>query len=216
MTRVDHALSQVGAPGMLTTVARAVSRHIVQPMRQEMHRRRTVAELNRLSNRLLDDIGIVPGDIEVVAARAVGLKDPSESLTHRLTQSIRKAWTRRAMIRRFESMPDWLLEDIGIPRWRIHEAVDNLLAEPTREPQVTVSVPSSPVHELRDRVKAAVRSLRQWHLSRHAAGQMARLNGGTLADLGYVKGDVDWVPEVLAKRELDRAANENASRSGAA
>lgn len=216
MTRVEHALSGVGGPSVLTAVVQAVSHNIVQPMQREIHRRRTVAELSRLSNRLLDDIGVIPGDIEVVAARTVGLKDPSGSLMHRLAQSIRTAWTRRAMIRRFEGMPDWLLEDIGIPRWRISEAVENLLAEPAREPQVTVTVPSSPVHELRTRIDAAVRSLRQWHLSRRTAGQMARLNGGTLADLGYVKGDVDWVPEVLAKRELDRAANENASRSGAA
>ena len=49
-----------------------------------------------------------------------------------------------------------------------------------------------------------VDALRQWNLSRQAAAQMARLDPDVLSDLGYVKGDVDWVPEVLAKRRLHR------------
>jgi len=45
---------------------------------------------------------------------------------------------------------------------------------------------------------------------------MARLDPDMLADLGYVKGDVDWVPEILARRRLGKPANQDGHRVGAA
>ena len=52
-------------------------------------------------------------------------------------------------------------------------------------------------------VKGPVQTLRRWNLSRQAAGDLARLDEEALADLGYVKGDVDWVPEAPAERKLN-------------
>jgi uncharacterized protein YjiS (DUF1127 family) len=52
------------------------------------------------------------------------------------------------------------------------------------------------------RATSPARSLQQWNLSRQAANDMARIDQEALADLGYVKGDVDRVPEGLAERKL--------------
>jgi hypothetical protein len=37
---------------------------------------------------------------------------------------------------------------------------------------------------------------------------MVRIDPDLLHDIGYVKGDIDWVPEVMAERRLG-AANVN-------
>ncbi len=50
--------------------------------------------------------------------------------------------------------------------------------------------------------------LRQWDISRRAASQMVRIDPDLLQDIGYVKGDIDWVPEVMAERRL-KTANVN-------
>ncbi len=188
-------------------------------------RRQTIKQLQSLSDRMLEDIGLRRDQIAeiatLLAARPVvrpvaGKPNRTTSAmasVQTLTARVRSARLRRATIRELEQLPDRVLADIGISRGQIPTAVDNILKK--RSAQVPAGQSSvSPVHALLSRLETAVRPLRQWHVSRLAAGQIARLDGATLADLGYVKGDVDWVPEVMAKRRIANPANR--AQAGAA
>jgi len=101
------------------------------------------------------------------------------------------------------------LQDIGVDPHNIEAAVDQLFSK-RPQPQPAHDSLSDVIRNV-DHMIAAVR---RWDTSRRAANQMARMSRETLADLGYVKGDVDWVPERLAERNLH--ANRNADRSKAA
>ena len=66
--------------------------------------------------------------------------------------ALRKGWQRQAAIRSLQSLPDWILADIGIERGRIPESVDGLLAHgalaqgeqrPAARPEPTVA-PAAP------------------------------------------------------------------------
>ncbi|MFQ6019063.1 MAG: DUF1127 domain-containing protein [Kiloniellaceae bacterium] len=198
-------------------LARLVERNIVLPIERANRRRRTIAELSRLDERMLNDIGLSRADIGTVASDLARRATPAETLPIRLPEAvsralaaIRAARARGKTIRELKQLPDRLLADIGIARDEIESAVDRLFArQADRGRQRRPSSPS-PAHGLRDRAGAVLRALRQWRMSRRAAGQMARFDAQVMADLGYVKGDIDWVPEAMAQRELDRAANRNA------
>ena len=194
-------------------------------------RRKTQRELARLDDRMLADIGLSRGDIEIAAVRAaetrsvngVGSVAPHAGTPFlaQLVRAFAAARVRARMIRELKSMPDHLLRDIGVERWQIGDAVDGILAKKsvaaTRQYAAKTSVADvSPVHGLLGRIESALLPLRRWQVTRIAAGQMARFDRDTLADLGYVKGDVDWVPEAMADRQTKRPANLNSSRAGVA
>ena len=169
-------------------------------------RRQTIKQLQGLSNRMLDDIGLSRDQIAEVATQLAAR--PASATPHRgepimrtFLAKARRARLRRASIRELEQLSDRVLADIGMTRSQIPAAVDRALKTKSAQAPAAPSG-ASPVHELLSRLEGAVRPLRQWHLSRTAAGQIARLDNATLADLGYVKGDVDWVPEVMAKRKI--------------
>jgi len=190
--------------------------------------RRTAAELNRLDDALLRDIGVQRGDIPYIAEQAVAPKRPAASQRPNWLVRRRQARLRRAIAGQLEVLPDWALEDIGIPRHEIaavaaRMAAQQIAAKDRTVPEIRVTEPASaaparisPVHDLVHQLEAAVRPLRQWQMSRVAANQMARFDPDMLADLGYVKGDVDWVPEVLTQRRLDQPANQDGQHAGAA
>lgn len=181
-------------------------------------RRRTVKQLQSLSDRMLDDIGLrrdqIDGVATMLAARPVaGAPHSSTSIARTLLAKARRSRLRRATIRELEQLSDRVLSDIGMSRGQIPAAVERILEKQSAQAPVAPTG-DSPVHELLSGLEGAVRPLRQWHLSRLAAGQIARLGNATLADLGYVKGDVDWVPEVMAKRKI--ANPQQRPRAGAA
>ncbi len=178
-------------------------------------RRRTQRELSRLDDRMLADIGLSRGDIHIAAAQAVGTRAQKKTpIWANWLSLVQRARTRARMVRDLHRLPNHILDDIGIQRWQIEDEVDGILAKnDTKDESLkTETDGTSPVHDLLRRVEAATWPFRRWQMSRVAAGQMARLNRDTLADLGYVKGDVDWVPEVLAERHLRSAANRNQAR----
>jgi len=182
--------------------------------------RRTIAELNHLSDRMLADIGLTRGQIVEVAtllsAPADGTRRKSKLAQQSVFVRMRLAQQRRKTIRELEQLPDRILADIGISRGRIPAAVEEILKK-QNAPVATGNTGGSPVHGLLAHLEGAVRPLRQWQLSRLAAGQIARLGSATLADLGYVKGDVDWVPEILAKRKIANSTEpQRRSQAGAA
>jgi uncharacterized protein YjiS (DUF1127 family) len=182
--------------------------------------RRTIAELNQLSDRMLADIGLTRSQIvevaTLLAAPADGTRRHSKLAQQSIFVRMRLAQQRRKSIRELEQLPDRILADIGIARGRIPAAVDEIM-EKRNAPVATSITGGSPVHGLLAHLEGAVRPLRQWQLSRLAAGQIARLGSATLADLGYVKGDVDWVPEVLASRKIANTSQpQHRSEAGAA
>ncbi len=190
----------------------------LQTFSRYWERRRTERELAQLDDRLLADIGLSRADIDLAAAVATGTLPRRASLWRRLAERFATARARARMIEKLSQMPDHILNDIGIQRWQIEEAVDGILAK-RQNPDAgirTERAAASPVHGLMARLELAILPMRQWQLSRVSAGQMARFDRDTLADLGYVKGDVDWVPEVMAKRCLIPAANHNQPRKGVA
>jgi uncharacterized protein YjiS (DUF1127 family) len=107
---------------------------------------------------------------------------------------------RRRTINRLASLDDRLLDDIGLVRANIPEFVRSL-----DKAVVSGRIEGQTAAQRVRKVRGPLQVLRQWNLSRRAAGEMARLDSEALADLGYVKGDVDWVPEVLAERKLNAA-----------
>jgi len=174
-------------------------------------RRQTIKQLQSLSDRMLDDIGLNRDQIDEVAtllaARPVaGAPHRATPFVQTLIAKARNARLRRATIRELEQLPDRVLSDIGISRGQIPAAVDRILKKQSAQAPASQSG-DSPVHALLSHLENAVRPLRQWQLSRKTAGQIARLGNATLYDLGYVKGDLDWVSEVLAKRKIANSAN---------
>jgi len=210
----------VGTAGNATVASRGTARRPfgLQALVQAWRRRRTIAELSKLSDRMLADIGLTRGEIYSVADTLTARGDHTEPAGKRkgLFAAMRQARLRRATIRELEQLPDRILADIGISRSQIPTVVDDVLARRNGE-RVDGEPSESPVHGLLHRLEGAVRPLRQWHVSRLAAGQIARLGSATLSDLGYLKGDVDWVPEVLARRKIANSTNpDNRPHAGAA
>ena len=93
----------------------------------------------------------------------------------------------RATRKALEALPDHLLADIGVERHMIDAHVEALAGDRSKAVKQRKILP---------------RPLAQWNMSRHAADQMARIDADLLADIGYSKGDVDWVPEVMTARKL--------------
>jgi uncharacterized protein YjiS (DUF1127 family) len=173
-----------------------------------LERSRTLSELERLDDRMLSDIGLTRTKLREKVQSVPVRSRPS--LLRRMGRSLRQSWTKRATVRQLRSLPDALLGDIGIERGQIEDAVTALLAAREAEKPQPVSGRRSPtIAEL------LILPLRQWNISRHAASEMVRIDPTLLHDIGYVKGDVDWVPEVLAERRL-KAANLNRGQSHAA
>ena len=102
-----------------------------------------------------------------------------------LAERIETARMRRRTIRSLEALSDKVLEDIGIPRGQIEAVVHRLIG----------------VQAARDEGQTQAAKARD-HGPRAQAAE-AR------ADLGDVKGDIDWVPEVVAERKLQQPANCN-------
>ncbi len=125
-TVADVKRPSAGARGHLIALAHSVVRAV--------RRRRTVRILKQLDAHLLADIGIERDEIDEVAAKAaeattpVVAAMPARRVRVELFAALRKGWRRQAAIRSLQSLPDWVLADIGIERGRIPESVDDLLA----------------------------------------------------------------------------------------
>lgn len=130
-------------------------------------------------------------------------------LAHRLagglSRALRRGRARRATLAELSRLDDRMLRDIGVDPSNVEGAVDRLI---TPRPADSTGHLGDVVRHL----DSLMVPLRRWDLSRRAAGEMARLPESVLADLGYVRGDMDWVPEELASRRLARRpANANAN-----
>ncbi len=184
----------------LAEIAWMVRHEVVSPLRQRIHTRRAMTDLQGLNDRALRDIGIERGQIETVV-EAMKVDTPRSPRPEVGPIAALRRWiVRRRTINTLSALDDRLLDDIGLIRSHIPAFVHDL-----DEAMLSGRIEGQTAAQKVRKATNALRSLRQWNLSRQAAGDMVRLDPDALADLGYVKGDVDWVPEALAERKLSAA-----------
>jgi uncharacterized protein YjiS (DUF1127 family) len=114
---------------------------IVETLNRAMKRHHTAYLLKRLDTRLLEDIGITRGDIDVIATKAAAEAAAREGLTAMpriaslaklpaaIWAGLTDAWRRQATIVALQRLSNHTLADIGIERGRIPETVDVMIAE---------------------------------------------------------------------------------------
>ena len=145
-TRAGVKRPSAGARGFLIALARSVAPSVVRAVQ----RRRTALALRQLDPHLLADIGIERGEIDAVAAKAaeaitpVVAAVPARWVRVELLAALRKGWRRQAAIRSLQSLPDWVLADIGIERGRIPASVDDLLANGAQRPAAPAQPTAAP------------------------------------------------------------------------
>jgi uncharacterized protein YjiS (DUF1127 family) len=163
-------------------------------------------DLAHLSDRMLADIGMTRGDIEVVAEFTAHQAAPVErSLTGEvgalaydlLLRPLVRFVRRRRAYENLMALDDRMLRDIGLTRDEIPALVRSL----TGDRPAWQAAPEKPAE--------ATPALRLWNRYRATARELGQLDNQTLADIGFVRGDIDWVAEELAIRSLSRPANAN-------
>ncbi len=128
-----------------------LTKSFVAPLRRAACRKMTAASLNRLSDRMLDDIGLVRADIERVAGQMTDQafecrEDNKKGLARTITE-----WLQRGKAKaQLESLSDRMLDDIGIERGDIAKIVDSWFVDekPARARSVKTRV--NPVLDAKD------------------------------------------------------------------
>jgi uncharacterized protein YjiS (DUF1127 family) len=188
------------APAMEAQTVSGAFGALVEAVLRPFQRRAIVRRLERLDDRMLDDIGLQRWEIDAVATSVAGRQAPTltVALIDLFAAAARGivAWQeRRVAERELRGLDDRMLQDIGISRADI--------------PQVAAG---RPVGAKADEVYDAIEGLRRWIRSRAVAKELNTLDSRTLNDIGMVRGDIDWVAEELALRSLRPANTNNASR----
>jgi uncharacterized protein YjiS (DUF1127 family) len=177
---------------------KAVAKAAVRPIRREL----IAKQLQKLDDRLLADIGLQRWQIEVVADNAVGGQQDSfpaavAQLVGHLGKSFKLWREKRIAYRELMALDARMLRDIGLSRGDIPAVVAGM----SRTAATTDS--NDPLD-----------ALRRWNRSRSAAKTLNALDSRMLNDMGFVRGDIDWVAEELAVRSLAPAnANKPAPRA---
>jgi uncharacterized protein YjiS (DUF1127 family) len=177
---------------------KAVAKAAVRPIRRALIAR----QLQKLDDRLLADIGLQRWQIEVVADNAVGGSRESfpaavVQLVSLLGKGFRLWREKRIAYRELMALDERMLRDIGLNRGDIPAVVAGI----NRTAEATDS--TDPLD-----------ALRRWNRSRSAAKTLNALDSRMLNDMGFVRGDIDWVAEELAVRSLTPAnGNKSAPRA---
>lgn len=171
----------------------------VNSVRRTLERAAVARELSALDDRELSDIGLGRGDIGAVAEASVAQTgEPSLAaafgeMLHDLLVAPVVLWNkRRAAFGALNALDDRMLSDIGMARAEIGGVVKGL-HKSVSYPAVSLDV---------------VAPLTAWNRARVTANQLYRLEDRMLADIGVVRGDIDWVASEVATKAL--AANRNA------
>ncbi len=138
-------------------VSAFVSSTLIDPLLRQRNRNVTIAELKKLDDRILDDIGLERGAIAYVAHEMVKAKHPGVSLWERLATAYRVQRDSNATARELKGLPDALLADIGIARVDIDSIAQSLAEDRRRQAAPNPAVPGS----LEARLDAALHPVRQ-------------------------------------------------------
>ncbi len=189
--RAPAGVTQAIAPDTVGGALRDLTAAVLRPLR-----RQAIADrLERLDDRLLEDIGVQRSQIDVIADSVASRQTPRVgaalgNLFAVLVKSLAAWGERRAASRELNALDDRMLRDIGITRADI--------------PAVIAGMTAAGHVDSTDPLEA----VRRWARSRAAARDLNSLDNRTLDDIGMVRGDIDWVAEELAVRSL-RPANTN-------
>jgi uncharacterized protein YjiS (DUF1127 family) len=108
-----------------------LAEQVINPILRALRRRSTIAELSRLDDRMLQDIGLTRGSLETVADEMLGYGQDRGSAGTRheggLMAALRRWRRRQATIRRLAALDDRILQDIGILRGDIAHIVDRAI-----------------------------------------------------------------------------------------
>jgi uncharacterized protein YjiS (DUF1127 family) len=168
---------------------------LVESLRRPWRRAQLAFELGRLDDRMLADIGMKRFEVESVADKAS--RDAVPSFGELVGQYLSAASKRRELRRELNALDDRMLADIGISRADIPAVVEAVSGQP-----------ASGEDEF-----DPIGSLRVWNRSRETARTLASLDDRQLNDMGFVRGDIDWVAEELAIRSLVPANSDSAPRA---
>jgi uncharacterized protein YjiS (DUF1127 family) len=152
-------------------------------------------ELGVLDARTLADIGVESWEIEAIAAEVAGIGRESVPTTGRILAELLwrrpRAWAaKRKAYGELMALDDRLLSDIGVARGDIGRVVYGAAQAEPIAPEAEDDI---------------VDIIRQWNRSRAAAKVLKSLDDRTLADIGFVRGDIDWVSAELANRSVHPA-----------
>ncbi|MDZ4738270.1 MAG: DUF1127 domain-containing protein [Rhodospirillaceae bacterium] len=203
MEKAEVSRAKAATPLLEDSFGSAFGRLAASVRRRIAHgaRRRAVAhELNALSERMLDDLGLTRVDVSAKAAEAAQHRFPlNGSIATDLVAFVRsgivrpvQGWLmRRGAERHLRALDDRMLADIGIMRGDITAIVRSMqMSEAGIEADFDV-----------------VRPIRVWNRSRLAFKQLAAYDDRMLDDMGMVRGDIDWVTETLATRSVTANGN---------
>jgi uncharacterized protein YjiS (DUF1127 family) len=193
-------LEGVVIPAMEGQTVRGAFDALVEAVLRPFRRRAIVRRLERLDDRMLEDIGVRRWEIDIVAASTAGRQAPTLAvalvdLLAAVVKSIVARQERHAAERELRNLDDRMLRDIGISRSDIREVAAG-----------------RPIGAGAEEANEAIEGLRRWVRSRAAAKELHALDSRTLNDIGMVRGDIDWVAEELALRSLRPANTNHASR----
>jgi len=169
---------------------------LVESLRRPWRRSQLAFELGRLDERMLADIGMKRHEITEVADKAS--REPVPSFGELVAQYVVAAYKRRQLRRELNSLDDRLLADIGISRADIPAVVSLMGAAPASDDAEEFD---------------PIASLRVWNRSRETARTLAAMDDRQLTDMGFVRGDIDWVAEELAIRSLWPANRDSAPKA---
>jgi uncharacterized protein YjiS (DUF1127 family) len=172
----------------------------VNSVRRAFEKAAIARELSALDDRELSDIGLGRGDIAAVAEASVattgepGFGAAVVELLHDALVAPVVLWNkRRAAFGALNSLDDRMLSDIGVARAEIGSVVKGI-HKSVSYPAVTLDV---------------VAPIAAWNRARQTANQLYRLEDRMLADIGVVRGDIEWLASEVANKAV--AANRNAA-----
>ena len=181
--------------GALTVFAK----HVINSVRHAVEFSAIARELSALTDRELADIGISRGDIPAVAERSVTVPTGPSPLSafgkmlHDLVIAPVVVWNkRRIAFASLNGLDNRMLSDIGISRAEISDVVKGM--------HKSVSYPALSLD--------LVAPIAAWNRARQTANQLYKLEDRMLADIGVVRGEIDWLASEVAHK-AGSAANRN-------
>ena len=166
---------------------------VLADIKRAVRRAAIARELRELDARTLADIGVAPYAIDHLAHRIVAAESPKLPTTAEVLSELLargpSAWLeRRRVYNELMALDDRLLRDIGINRGDIE--------------QIAYGAPRADETAVGGEAENVVQLIRYWNRSRAAARTLRSLDDRTLDDIGFVRGDIDWVSEELASRSV--------------